>query len=236
MGVNIARGQDRRIDMSSCRPAAPFVALGCLAALSCATLSEPAPAGPPAFVGVRKIALVRVKPGRDAPRGKDALDALGESLSARGFEVTRVEIVGRPAPDQRGVDRLYARLDGSIASAHPRPRYARRLEAVGADAGEIVRSLGVDAVAMYHRYDDRLLMPLQEPPPGALFPARPEIMPPGTGRPAAALSLVDREGNATWFGWGVPNAELDPTQPVNAADAIDMLLRTLRGEAEDGED
>lgn len=216
--------------MSWSRPALPLAALGCLAALSCATLGEPAPAGPPAFTGVRKIALVRVKAGRDAQQGRDALDALAESLSARGFEVVRVDIAGRPTPDQRSVERLYARLDRSIASAHPRPRYARRVEAAGDDAGAIVRSLGVDAVAMYHRYDDRLFMPLQDPPPGALFPQRPEVMPPGTGRPAAAFSLVDADGNATWFGWGAPDAQFDPTQPVNAADAIDMVLRALRGE------
>jgi hypothetical protein len=49
-------------------------------------------------------------------------------------------------------------------------------------------------------------------------------------RPAGARSLVDRSGSATWFAWGAPGGELDPTQPVNAAEAIDMLLHALGGE------
>ncbi|HET7825865.1 MAG TPA: hypothetical protein VFK90_11055 [Anaeromyxobacter sp.] len=209
-------------------------ALGCAGTLSCATLGEPPPpSGPPAFAGVKKVALVRVRTDRDAPRAKDALDALAESLAARGYEVTRVELGARPPAELRGVERLYARVDGSIASAQPRPRYARPLESAGSGAGEVVRSLGVDAVAMYHRFDDRLLAPLQDPPLGGGFFGPPRVESPAVRRPAGAISLVDGSGNATWFAWGSPGSELDPTEPVNAAEAIDMALRALRGETGD---
>ncbi|HEY6001922.1 MAG TPA: hypothetical protein VIV57_03545 [Anaeromyxobacter sp.] len=216
--------------MRSSRLAA-LLASAC-ASLSCATLGEPASAGPPPFTGVKKIALVRVRAERDGARPRDVLDALAESLVSRGYEVSRIEVGPSPPAELRGVERLYARIDGYIASAQPRPRFGRRVEPAGADAGEVMRSLGVDAVAMYHRFDDRLLMPPPDVLGGSLFPARPDQ--PGLRRPAGALSLADRSGSATWFAWGAPGAELDPTQPVNAAEAIDMLLRALAGEPEEG--
>jgi hypothetical protein len=203
------------------------------AALACATVGEPASAGPPPFTGVKKLALVRMRADRDGVRPRDVLDALAESLVARGYEVSRVEVGPNPAAALRGVERLYARIDGTIASAQPRPRFGRRVEPAGADAAEVMGALGVDALAMFHRFDDRLLMPPPDAPlSGGFFPTRPDQ--PGMRRPAGALSLVDRAGNATWFAWGAPGGELDPTQPVNAAEAIDMLLRALGGETDEG--
>lgn len=212
---------------------AALVAFTGAAALSCATPAEPAYSGPPPFTGVKKIALVRVRAdGGEGARAKGVLDALAESLSARGYEVSRTEVGPNPPADLRGLERLHATLDGLIGSGQPRSRLAHRAESVGGDAGEAVRSLGVDAVAMAHRFGDRLLPPLPDPGVGgSLFPARPETQ--GLRRPLGALSLVDRSGNATWFAWGAPGGELDPTQPVNAAEAIDMLLRALRGETEE---
>lgn len=208
-------------------------ALGSAAALACATLGEPSPPpGPPAFAGVKKVLVVRSRPDRDGARAKDALDAFAESLASRGYEVTRVELGSRPPAELRGLERLYTRIDAYIASGQPRPRYARPVEGAGSDAGEVVRSAGADAVAMYHRFDDRLLMPFQDAPMGgSFFPQPPRVDAPGLRRPAGAISLVDRSGNATWFSWGSPGAELDSTQPINAAEAIDMALRALRGEA-----
>jgi hypothetical protein len=212
---------------------AVLLASACAASLSCATVGEPAPAGPPPFAGVKRIALVRARADRGGARPKDVLDALAESLAARGYEVSRKELGPSPPAELRGLERLYARVDGLVASAAPRPRYGRRVEPAGADAAEVMRALGVDAVAMYHRFDDRLLLPPPDAPiGGSLFPSRPEV--PGTGRPVGALSLVDASGNATWFAWGAPGADLDPSQPVNAAEAIDMLLRALGGEPEEG--
>jgi hypothetical protein len=211
---------------------AVLLASACVS-LSCATVGEPVSAGPPPFSGVKKVALVRVRSDRDGARPKDVLDALAESLVARGYEVSRVEVGANPPAALRGVERLYARIDGYIASSQPRPRFGRRVEPAGADAAEVMGALGVDAVAIYHRFDDRLLLPPPDAPlAGGFFPARPDQ--PGMRRPAGALSLVDRAGNATWFAWGAPGGELDPTQPVNAAEAIDMLLRALGGETEEG--
>lgn len=206
---------------------APLALAGSLA---CASLAEPAYTGPPAFTGVKKIALVRVHADAgDGVRTKGVLDALAESLASRGYEVSRTDVGPNPPAELRGLERLYQRLDGLIGSAQPRSRVAHRPESAGGDAGEVVRALGVDAVAMAHRYDDRLLPPLPDPQlGGSLFPQRPEMQ--GLRRPVGALSIVDRSGNATWFAWGAPGGEFDPAQPVNAAEAIDMLLRALRGE------
>jgi hypothetical protein len=212
---------------------AVLLASSCAASLSCATMGEPASEGPPPFTGVKKIALVRVRVDRDRTRQKDVLDALAESLASRGYEVSRMEVGPKPSAELRGVERLYSRIDGLISSAQARPRFGRRAEPAGTDSAEVVRALGVDAVAMYHRFDDRLLLPPPDAPlGGGLFPMRPDQ--PGLRRPVGALSLVDRSGNATWFAWGGPGGELDPTEPVNAAEAIDMLLRALAGEPEEG--
>ncbi len=127
--------------------------------------------------------------------------------------------------------RLYERV-----GALPR-RSARagreRVDRVGAEAGEAARALGVDAVALYHRSRD-LGVPVL-PEQGA-FP-RPGFPPPSVfRRPAGALSLVDARGAAVSLRWGVPGEPLDAdaSAPLNAAEAIDALLRVLSGGA-DGE-
>jgi hypothetical protein len=40
---------------------------------------------------------------------------------------------------------------------------------------------------------------------------------------------VDRSGNAIWSEWGAPLSEADPDAPINAAEAIEVLLRALAG-------
>lgn len=208
------------------------LAIAGAAGLSCATVGEPAPAGPPPFAAVRRIALVRVRPDPAAARPKDPLDALGESLAARGYEARQVEIGRGAGPELRALERLHARTEGWVVSAPPRGRFGRRADALGADAGEAVRGLGVDAVALYHRFDERPFSAFPEPPLGAsAFPRRRE-----PARPVAALTVVDRDGNAVGFEWGAAGAELDPSAPVNAAEAIDLLLRALAGDPEDGQE
>jgi len=39
-------------------------------------------------------------------------------------------------------------------------------------------------------------------------------------------------GAAAWFAWGSSGDELEPSLALNAAEAIDLLLRALEGEAE----
>ncbi len=52
-------------------------------------------------------------------------------------------------------------------------------------------------------------------------------------RPAAALALVDRDGNLLWFDWGTQElADQDPGAPATAAEAVDALLRVIRGDAD----
>lgn len=197
--------------------------------LSCATMGEPAPVGPPPFQGVRRIALVRIRPDPATARPKDPLDALAESLAARGYETRVVEVGPRVQDSLREVERLHERIEGWIAAA-PHGRSGRRTEQTGTGSAEAVRGLGVDAVAMYHRFEDRPFAAFPEPLLGGEgFPRRREVV----SRPAGALSLVDRDGNATFLEWGAPGAGLDPAAAVNAAEAIDMLLRVLAGEPEE---
>jgi len=212
------------------RPLAALALAG-ITSLSCATPGEPAP-GPPPFTGVRKIALVRWRADPAAPRPKDALDALAESLAARSYETRLVEIGPRSSNDLRPLERLHARVEAFVVSAAQGGqigRARRRAERAGAEAADAVRQHGVDAVAMLHRFDERFPPPFSQAPAGSAFPRAPG--PPA--RPTGALSLVDRDGSVIWFEWGAPGAELDPTAAVNAAEAIDLLLRALAGEPDE---
>lgn len=197
-----------------------------LAAAACAAVQEPA--GPPPFEGVKRVALVRWHEGGGAARAKDPLDALRESLEARGYEARVVE-VGRHVPDAlRPAQRLHDRIAGEARSGWPRA--GDRVERMGAAAGEAARALGVDAVVLYHRREDWGLPTLSEsrafPRPG-LEPAVP------VRRPIGALTLVDAAGAARSFAWGAPGETLDPdpSSPLNAAEAIDALLGVLSGAA-----
>jgi hypothetical protein len=92
-----------------------------------------------------------------------------------------------------------------------------------------VAELGVDAVATYHRLEGRAAFPAaREPPlPGTFFPSSPPV----AGRsPIGALALVDRAGHVATFPWGESTSLEDPGVPMNAAEAIDLLVRTLAGE------
>jgi hypothetical protein len=206
-----------------------LVSLALAAAAACAT--APAPPGPPPFEGVKRVALVRWRDPDAAARPRDPLDALKESLDERGYATQVVEI-GRRVPDTlRPVQRLYER----VGALPRRPARAgrERVDRVGAEAGEAARALGVDAVALYHRSRD-LGVPVL-PEQGA-FP-RPGFPPPAVfRRPGGALSLVDARGAAVSLQWGVPGEPLDAdaSAPLNAAEAIDALLRVLSGGA-DGE-
>jgi hypothetical protein len=89
--------------------------------------------------------------------------------------------------------------------------------------------LRVDAIATYHRLDRRYVGGLPPPAaaPGTIFPP---AAPAGGERPVGALVLVDRLGRVAVFGWGDSGSFDDPTVPLNAAEAIDHLLRALTGE------
>jgi hypothetical protein len=196
---------------------------GALAAAACAAVGEGAPRAP-VLNDVRTIASVRVLDARSATRAKDPLDALGESLEARGYEVRAVEVGRRPRDELRGIERLHARLGARIAAA-PRAGARGRAAALGAEAGRAVAALGVDAVALHHRFDERTLFAPADPrAQGTLLPPAPVA-----GRPRGAVSLVDRSGNAIWSEWGAPLSEADPDAPINAAEAIEVLLRALAG-------
>jgi hypothetical protein len=197
----------------------------------CAAVQPPPPPGPSPFRAVKKLVLARRVDDPRAQRGRDAVDALKESLDARGYE-TRVVEVG-PGKDRalRDLDRLEDRIASRLWSRDVAPG---RVEPLGPDAGAVVAALGVDAVAGYHRLDARFA-PLPPPPqpwgvPSAAAPAPPPRPPTG------ALSLVAADGSLAWFPWGGGQAELDDRQLLNPAEAIDAVLAALSGGGDDAGD
>lgn len=170
--------------------------------------------------------LVRSVEDPGAPRApKDALDALHETLEARGLQARVVELVPRGPKELRPLERLHGRVAARVRGGVPRGHPVVQL---GGDAGEVVTALGADAVVLYHREDARAFPAADEPPPltPGLFPPVPA---PVVRRPLGALTLVDRHGSAATFDWGAPGADLDPDAAVNAAEAIDELVKVLAG-------
>jgi hypothetical protein len=88
-----------------------------------------------------------------------------------------------------------------------------------------------DALAFSYRFDPSFPVPAALPPPPGVY--RPATVP--TFRPVGALALVGRDGAFLWFEWGPPRNGLTPPPgvAVNAAEAIEQLLRVLSGTPED---
>jgi hypothetical protein len=202
-----------------------LAALAAAAAAGCATTGAGAPPVAGRFAAVRSLVLARSAADR-GQRAKDPLDGLEESLRARGFATRIVELGGEGAAEEPALERLFALLEVR-AGAERAERVANPVSSAGREAAAAVAALGVDAVASYHRLDRR--RPLAAPPagPGTLFPAPAPAAP---ERPLGALALVDREGRVAIFAWGDAGALEDPFVPLNAAEAIDLLVGALTGE------
>jgi hypothetical protein len=210
-----------------------LLAAGC-AALACATAGGPAvpPAAPP-FEGVRSIVLVRVADDRDR-RPRDPLDALDESLRAKGLATRTVEVGPRLRDDLKDVERLARDVEWKIRSS---PRYGpsygsdrRPTELLDRAPRALLERLAADAFAVYLRLGHRFDPYASAPPPGGPMPGS---RPPGTyaSGPTAALALVDREGTLLWFDWGGDEELEEPrSRVVNAVEAVDEAVRVLAGE------
>jgi hypothetical protein len=202
--------------------------LAALAAVTaCATGGAPDAAPPPSFRAVRSLALVRTAGDRDG-RPKDPLDGLDDTLRARGYRTRVVELGPKRSPELAGVERLFGLLELRAAAGRSERLGTAPYADAGRAAAEAVEALGVDAVATYHRLERRrLVQPPADPVlPGTVFP---QPAAPSTG-PVAALALVDRTGQVATFPWGEASALEDPSVPLNAAEAIDFLVRALAGE------
>jgi hypothetical protein len=200
-----------------------------LACAACASVEGPPP-GPSPFRTAKRIVLVRRAADRKAPRGRDALDALKESLDARGYEARIVEVGPGEDGGLRELDRLEERLASRLWSGDALPG---RVERLGPDAGAVVARLGADAIVGHHRLDPWLAPP--PPVPAQTWGAAPSPQQPAPARrPAGALSLVAADGSAAWFPWGGAGADQDPRALVNAAEAIDSLLAALAGSPDEG--
>jgi hypothetical protein len=199
-----------------------------LAATGCATGVTPIAAPPASFHAVRSLALVRSVDDR-AGRPKDPLDGLDETLRSRGYETRVIELGPKRNADLAAVERLFGLLELRAAAGRAERLGTAPFADVGRAAGETVDALGVDAVASYHRLDRHRLPPRPAEPvlPGTVFP-QPAAPSPG---PVGALALVDRSGHLATFPWGEASALEDPAVPLNAAEAIDFLVRALAGES-----
>jgi len=195
-----------------------------LALAACASGERPPP-GPSPFRTARRIVLVRRVQDPKAQRPRDPIDALKESLDARGYETRVVEVV----PGQGGELRDLERLEESIASRLYREPGAGRVEPFGADAGAVVARLGADAVAGCHRFDPSLGVMAPPPPPTWTTPSERKRWYAAAVPPAGALSLAAADGRVAWFPWGGGAADLDAHAPANAAEAIDAVVAALAG-------
>ena len=212
------------------------MALAALATVTaCATAGDRAAQEPPAsFRAVRALVLVRTPEDR-AGRPKDPLDGLDESLRARGYATRIVELGPGRKPELARLEELFGTLETRAST----PRGERFGPApggeAGASAGEVVAALGVDAVATYHRLEGRRFLPSPAPPTtfaGSLA-ASPQSQPPRTAQ--GAFAIVDRSGHVGVFPWGESGGGADPAGAINAAEAIDQVLRALTGEPAEAE-
>jgi hypothetical protein len=202
---------------------------------ACATVGESsAPAAPPSFREVRSLVLVRAAYER-VGRGRDPLDGLDESLRARGYATRVVELGASGKPAQPALERLFLQLESRAGAPRGERFGTLPFAEAGAATGAVVIDLGVDAVATYHRLEGRrpLGSVASEPMlPGSALPG-PQVVP--ERGPLGAIVVVDRRGHVATFPWGATSALDDPSVPVNAAEAIDLVLRTLAGQAPDDE-
>jgi hypothetical protein len=218
------------------------VALAAVAlASACASAGPPAPPAPPPFEAVRSVILVREVPRdreRDERRRRDPLDALEESLRAKGIASRVVEVGPGLREDLRDVERLVRTIEFRAGSAPP-PAYGRRAaESLGGDVRPLLERLGADAFAVYVRLDDRFGPRAgPSPPPGGVLGPPGPYTPGGPGarsRPLAAIALVDRAGTLLTLDWGESEPGLEPesSRLVNAAEAVEVAVRILAGEPE----
>jgi hypothetical protein len=214
-----------------------WVGLAALAAAAaCATAGErAAQEPPPSFRAVRSLVLARTPDDR-AGRPKDPLDGLDESLRARGYETRIVELGAGRKPELARLDGLFGKLETRAATPRGERFGPAPTGEAGAAAGDVVADLGVDAVVTYHRLEGRrFLAPPAPPPPtfAGTYASQPQALAPRTAQ--GAFALVDRTGHVAVFPWGESGATAEPEGAMNAAEAIDQLLRVLTGEPADAE-
>ena len=205
-----------------------WIGLAALAATACATAGERAPQpAPPSFRAVRSLVLARTPDDR-AGRPKDPLDGLDESLRARGYATRVVELGPGRKPELAALDGLFGRLEALAATRRGERFGPAPAGEVGPAAGEVVAALGVDAVASYHRLEGRIFLPAPAAPQpfGGSLAAPPR--PPRAAQ--GAFALVDRSGHVALFPWGESAGSAEPDGALNAAEAIDEVVRTLTGE------
>jgi hypothetical protein len=201
-----------------------------LAVEACAPVAaEGPPPGPSPFLAVKKVVLVRRVDDPRAPRRRDPLDALKETLDARGYETRIVEVGSGEDAALRDLEGLEDRIAARMGS---RERTGGRPEALGAEAGAAVAKLGIDAAVGYHRLQDQLA-PLLPPPASTWGLAHGAEQPRPVRHPVGALSLVAADGTLAWFPWGGARAERDGRALINPAEAIDALVAALAGSGVD---
>lgn len=190
-----------------------------------------APSGPPPFRGLRRVLLVRAGDRPEPQRHRDPLDAVRESLEADG-RTTRTVEVGRKAPRELAeMERLYAEIEGRVEEGGMSGEAGRPVERLRRPVAGVLDAAQADGAVLLYRLGARPLLPAPSASPFSHEPA------PRLARPAGALALVDRDGNLLWFDWGVQRDPLEGTggasaPATSAAEAVDALLRVVRGDAD----
>jgi hypothetical protein len=212
--------------MGSVRSARPPAFAAALAVvLGCAGATSDAPSAATAFGGARSVALVR-HADRGEKRSKDPLDAVSESLAAKGVTVRVIELGRRDDP--KDIARLFDAAEERVSSVGPDAAVGR----LGGEAARTVRGLGVDAVVSYHRLESRASRALDDHSmPGGGSAGAFGSLPP-TYRPLGALVVVGSDGQAAVFDWGAGDARPGPSAET-PAEAVDAVVRALLGERGD---
>lgn len=191
----------------------------------------------PRFGDIRSVALVRWN-DRGAQRAKDPLDAVAETVAARHVESRVLELTSRVPEQLRGAERLYEAAEARVVAAPGVGGRGRVGERLGDAAAREVRALGVDAVVLYLRLENRFR---------SRRDAREVYGPEGVGRDpmlgstaslsrfrrVGAVAVVGSDGALVWFDWGPWDERGDPPLSSNAAEAVDAAMRALFGEEDD---
>jgi len=198
------------------------LAVACGCAGGGASAVRPA-SGPPwkAFGGTRTVALVH-EPGTGKPGGpvRDPVDGLGESLRARGWEVR--------VPRPEAADALLSLRDRLELWSGAPAEGGRAVSSGALDwAGDVVRSTGVDSVALSWRFMLRS-MP-HDPMLARPLPARTE---PSATDPLGAVALVSARGDVVRVEWGDREGR-EGERPDNPAEAIEALLEAIAPPGDD---
>ncbi len=196
-------------------------------AVSCARV-QPPPPGPPPFRVVKRVALVKWIE-RGEVRRPDPLDGLGQTLQARGFEVSILELGPKLRDDLRGLDKLHDEASWHVGTGSLGAKRPRQAERLSTPTDALLDRLDADAIVFSYRLGQVPAWYQPAAPYGPFGPlgADPYARPRAPLRPAGAFTLIGRGGALLSFEWASQAGMAEPAMPANAAEAIEQLVRAI---------